>query len=47
MAVVKVFDAVGVKTLVLSGNAQEQPYDPVEEVALEYAEAQADNEETE
>lgn len=47
MAVIKVFDAKGVKTLVLSGNAQEQPYDPVEEVSLEYAEAQADDEESE
>lgn len=27
MAVVKVFDSVGVKTLILMGNAQEQPYD--------------------
>lgn len=44
MAVIKVFDSNGVKTLVLSGNAQEQPYDPVEESALEYAEAQADDE---
>lgn len=27
MAVVKVFDSVGVKTLSLMGNAEEQPYD--------------------
>lgn len=31
MAVIKVFDSVGVKTLVLMGNAIEQPYDAVEE----------------
>lgn len=31
MAVVKVFDSIGIKTLELMGNAMEQPYDPVEE----------------
>lgn len=28
MAVIKIFDSVGVKTLVLMGNAMEQDYDP-------------------
>lgn len=31
MAVIKVFDSVGVKTLFLMGNAEEQPYDALEE----------------
>lgn len=36
MAVVKVFDSVGVKTLILMGNAEEQPYDePEEEIEIE------------
>lgn len=31
MAVIKVFDSKGVKTVLLMGNLEEQPYDPVEE----------------
>lgn len=31
MAVVKIFDSKGVKTVVLMGNVSEQPYDPVPE----------------
>lgn len=27
MAVIKIFDSVGTKTLVLMGNVEEQPYD--------------------
>lgn len=27
MAVIKIFDSVGVKTLVMMGNVEEQPYD--------------------
>jgi hypothetical protein len=39
MAVVKVFDSVGVKTLSLMGNADEQPYDePSDEEINEHAE---------
>lgn len=32
MAVIKVFDSVGVKTLSLMGNAMEQEYDPIDEM---------------
>ena len=32
MAVIKVFDAKGVKTLILAGNAMEQDYDPIDEM---------------
>lgn len=36
MAVVKVFDANGVKTVELMGNVNEQSYDTVEEQELDY-----------
>lgn len=32
MATVKVFDSLGVKTLILMGNAMDQDYDPIEEM---------------
>lgn len=32
MAVVKIFDSHGCKTLVLAGNSDEQEYDPIEEI---------------
>lgn len=39
MAVVKVFDSVGVKTLSLMGNAEEQPYDELSDQEInEHAE---------
>lgn len=37
MAVIKVFDSVGVKTVQLMGNLEQQPYD-VEEVNIEASE---------
>lgn len=35
MAVIKVFDSKGVKTVVMLGNLSEQDYDPVEEELIE------------
>lgn len=38
MAVIKVFDSVGVKTVVLMGNLEEQPYDEEEVEPNDFAE---------
>ena len=37
MAVIKVFDSKGVKTVVLMGNVLEQDYDPIEEEEIDGA----------
>lgn len=44
MAVIKVFDSKGVKTVVLMGNINEQDYDPLDE-GMNLADADADGEE--
>lgn len=38
MAVIKVFDSVGVKTVMLMGNLDQQPYDEEEVDPNDYAE---------
>lgn len=45
MAVIKVFDSKGVKTVVLMGNILEQDYDPVEDEEIDSASEDTEAEE--